>query len=95
MPYNDLQIPPSAQGKDGIEVLRAAIIDGGLYVTLRRAFDDPSAWGILLADVARQVAGAYAHEKMGETEDVVSAIRNAFTNEVEKPQNAGSIAPIE
>ncbi|MBV9243520.1 MAG: DUF5076 domain-containing protein, partial [Methylobacteriaceae bacterium] len=47
MAYNALQIPPGAQGKDGIEVLRAAVIEGGLHVTLRRAFDDPAAWGIL------------------------------------------------
>lgn len=94
MTYNALQIPPGAQGKEGIEVLRAAVIDGGLHVTLRRAFDDPRAWGILLADVARQVAGAYAHENLGAAEQTVASIRNAFMSEIETPENAGTIAPI-
>ncbi len=94
MSYNALKIPPSAEGKDGIEVLRAAIVEGGLHVTLRRAFDDPTAWGVLLADVARQVARAYVHEKLGNEEDVVETIRAIFLKEVAAPSQSGSIAPI-
>src|SRR3954469_12471426 len=60
--YDELQVPPGANQKGGIEVLRAGVVDGGLHVTLRRAFNDPKAWGILLADVARQVARVYAQE---------------------------------
>jgi hypothetical protein len=95
MAYNALQIPPSAAGKDGIEVLRAAVIEGGLHVTLRRAFNDPQAWGMLLADVARQVARAYSHEGLIEEQAAISHIRQAFVSEMDRPENTGNITPIE
>ncbi len=95
MTYNALNIPPSAEGKDGVEMLRAAIVEGGLHITLHRAFDDLAAWGVLLADVARQVARAYVHEKLGNEEDVVETIRAIFLKEVEASTQSGSIAPIE
>lgn len=95
MPYNALQIPPSAQGKDGLEVLRAAVIEGGLHVTLRRAFEDPRAWGMLLADVAQQVAQAYAQEDGRTIDDVVVQIREGFSGELDAPLNVGTISPIE
>src|SRR5687767_1870966 len=62
--YQALSIPPAGQERGGMEVLRSGIVDGELHVTLRPAFTDPQQWGRLLAEVARQVAGAYAHEKM-------------------------------
>ena len=92
--YNALQPPPSAHEKGGIEVLRAAVIDGGLHVTLRRAFNDPKAWGILLADVARQVARVYAQEGDEAEDNVVERIRDAFSSEIDAPANSGSIGPI-
>jgi len=94
MSYNALQIPPGAEGKDGIEVLRAAVIEGGLHVTLRRAFEDPRAWGVLLADVAHQVARVYAQQGAAEA-DVVNDIRAAFAAEIENPSNQSAIAPVE
>ncbi len=95
MPYHELQVPPRArEAKEGLEVLRAAVIDGGLHVTLRRAFDDPSAWGVLLADVAHQVARVYGQEGDKE-EDVLTKIRAAFATEVDTPLSEGSIGPID
>jgi hypothetical protein len=94
MAYNALQIPPGAQGKDGIEVLRAAVIEGGLHVTLRRAFDDPRAWGVLLADVAHQVARVYGQQGDNEA-DVLNHIRASFSTEIEAPANESSIGPVE
>ncbi len=94
MPYDALQIPPGAQGKDGLEVLRAAVIEGGLHVTLRRAFNDPRAWGVLLADVAHQVARVYAQQ--GDNQDeVLDQIRESFAAELDAPDNRGDIGPIE
>ena len=92
--YNALQPPPSAHEKGGIEVLRAAVIDGGLHVTLRRAFDDPQAWGVLLADVARQVARVYAQQGERAEDDVITTIRKAFDTEIDAPANPGSISPV-
>ena len=91
--YDALQIPPGADQKGGIEVLRAGVVDGGLHVTLRRAFNDPKAWGILLADVARQVARVYAQEGDEAEENVADRIRDAFAAEMDAPANSGTIAP--
>src|ERR671923_263754 len=60
--FDALHVPPTALEQGGVEVLRAAIVDGGLHVSLRRAFEDPEAWGMLIADVARHVARIYATE---------------------------------
>jgi hypothetical protein len=92
--YNALQIPPGAQEKGGVEVLRAAVIDGGLHVTLRRAFDDPQAWGILLADVARQVARVYDQQGERKEAEVMSVIRNAFATQMDAVADSGNIAPV-
>jgi hypothetical protein len=91
--YDALQIPPGANQKGGIEVLRAGVVDGGLHVTLR-AFNDPKAWGILLADVARQVARVYAQEGDEAEDNVVERIRDAFASEIDAPANSGTIGPI-
>ena len=40
--FDALHIPPAAMELGGVEVLRAVIVDGGLHVSLRRAFDDLS-----------------------------------------------------
>jgi hypothetical protein len=92
--YDALQIPPGAGQKGGVEVLRAGVVDGGLHVTLRRAFNDPKAWGILLADVARQVARVYAQEGDEAEDAVAERIRDAFASEMDAPANSGSIGPI-
>ncbi|MES1154956.1 MAG: DUF5076 domain-containing protein [Pseudorhodoplanes sp.] len=92
--YDTLQIPSNARDKGGIEVLRAGVVDGGLHVTLRRAFNDPQAWGILLADVARQVARVYAQEGDNEENDVITRIREAFGTEMDTPMNSLSIGPV-
>ena len=42
--FDALHVPPTALEQGGVEVLRAAIVEGGLHVSLRRAFDDPQAW---------------------------------------------------
>jgi hypothetical protein len=92
-PYDALQIPPAAAQKGGIEVLRAGVVEGGLHVMLRRAFNDPRAWGILLADVARQVSRVYGQETSAEEKDIVASIRDAFVAEVNAPANTGMIGP--
>jgi hypothetical protein len=92
--YDALQIPPGANQKGGVEVLRAGVVDGGLHVTLRRAFNDPKAWGILLADVARHVSRLYAQEGDEAEENVAERIRDAFAAEMDAPANSGTIGPI-
>lgn len=91
--YDALQVPPTAAEKGGIEVLRAGVVEGGLHVMLRRAFNDPRAWGVLLADVAKQVARIYAQEKNEDAAKVLANIRDALNAELEAPANPGMIGP--
>ena len=91
--YNALQVPGQGRDSAGIEVLRAAVIDGGLHVTLRRAFNDPQAWGVLLADVARQVARVYQEQGERAEDETIASIRKAFDTQINAPA-AGSISPV-
>ena len=56
-------LPPDVIGReDAIEVLRAFVVDGGLSIAFQRAFEEPDMWGLLLVDIARHAARAYARE---------------------------------
>jgi hypothetical protein len=92
--FDALHIPPAALEQGGVEVLRAVIIDGGLHVSLRRAFDDPEAWGMLIADVARHVARVYATEDKFREEETLARIRSIFEAEMDAPTDPGSTGAI-
>ena len=92
--FDALQIPPTALEQGGVEVLRAAIVDGGLHVSLRRAFDDPEAWGMLIADVARHVARIYATEDNFPEQQTIERIRALFNAEMDSPTDPGSTSAI-
>jgi hypothetical protein len=88
--FKALHIPPEALEKGGVEVLRAAIVEQGLHVSLQRAFDDPGTWGILLADIARHVSRVYAAETAGDETEIVDEIRRLFTAEFDNPTDTGT-----
>jgi hypothetical protein len=92
MAYNALQIPPSALEKGGAEVLRAAIVEGELVMSLRRAFDEPEAWGMLLGDVVKHVAQIYATETPLNKEDAAKRIVEAFAKEMASSDAPGTVA---
>ena len=43
--YDALNIPPAAKERGGVEILRCALVDGELHLTLRPVFNEPSDWG--------------------------------------------------
>jgi uncharacterized protein DUF5076 len=92
--YDALKAPPTALEKGGTEVLRAAIVEGGLHVSLRRAFDDPEAWGMLIADVTRHVARIYATESNIPEARTVERIRNIFDAEMDAPTDPGTTSAV-
>jgi hypothetical protein len=95
VPYQALQVPPAALERGGLEVLRCAVIDDGLHVTLRPVFDDTRMWGRVLADVARQLAHAYAHQERGNVADVIASIRLAFDHDLNVPPESHSeVGPL-
>ena len=68
------------------EVLRAWVANGGLVCNLRpTTWDDASAWGIVLADVARHVANAVQGAKGVPSEDTLRQIWHLFNSELGFP----------
>ena len=92
--FEALHIPPTALDQGGVEVLRAAIVDGGLHVSLRRAFDDPEAWGMLIADVTRHVARIYATEDKFREDETIERIRAIYEAEMDAPTDPGTTSAI-
>lgn len=90
----ELAIPPGAIATAGsTEVLRAFIVDGGLHVSLDPAFPNPDVWGVLLADIARHAARAYAaDDNCGETE-ALARIQAMLEAELDRPTDRGSTQP--
>jgi Domain of unknown function (DUF5076) len=83
-----LSIPPVAQrDKASFEVLRVWIAEQGQHVSIRSgAWDDPFAWGIVLADLARHIA--LAHEMQNEKIDkeaFLERLLEGFSAEIDSP----------
>jgi len=77
-----LEAPPLAREEpSAVEVLRIwSAPDGVQQLSLRTTWSDPGAWGLLLVDIARHAARAYARD--GIEEDVALArIHELFSAE--------------
>ena len=83
---NQLSTPPIATAdKDAVEVLRVWAAPGKpQQLTLRTTWNDPAAWGLVLADVARHAANAYAAEGHNRDE-VLARITAMFQAEWTQP----------
>ena len=92
--FDALHIPPAAMEQGGVEVLRAVIVDGALHVSLRRAFDDPEAWGMLIADITRHVARIYAGEGKFREEETIERIRALYDAEMDAPTDPGTTSAL-
>ena len=83
-----LRIPGAAM-KDprSLEVLRVWIANGQQHVALAFAmWEDPAAWGLLLADLAQHIAQAHAQQDDGvSAEDFLEEIRAGFEAEMDAP----------
>jgi hypothetical protein len=93
-PFDALNAPPVALEKGGTEILRGAIVEGGLHISLRRAFDDPEAWGMVIADLTRHVARIYATESKIPEERTIERIRNLFDAEMDAPTDPGTTSAV-
>jgi uncharacterized protein DUF5076 len=92
--FEALHVPPAAMDQGGVEVLRAVIVDGALHVSLRRAFDDPEAWGMLIADITRHVARIYATEDKFREEETIERVRALYDAEMDAPTDPGTTSAI-
>ena len=75
---------------DATEVLRAFVVDGGLSIAFARAFEEPDMWGLLLVDIARHAARAYARESGFTEEEALARILDMFEAEIARPTDVGS-----
>ena len=90
--FDALHVPPAALDQGGVEVMRAVIVDGALHVSLRRAFDDPEAFGMIIADITRHVGRIYA-DKFPE-EQTVERIRSIYNSEMDAPTDPGTTSAV-
>jgi Domain of unknown function (DUF5076) len=92
--FEEMQAPPDARERGGIEVLRASIVDGAVSVALRRSFDDPFTWGVLLVDLARHASRVYALEAGISEEDAFAQIADGMQAELARPTDPGSTTAL-
>ncbi|WFU37702.1 DUF5076 domain-containing protein [Bradyrhizobium sp. CB82] len=87
-------LPPDVIGReDAIEILRVFVLDGGLSMAFQRAFEEPDMWGLLLVDLARHAARAYARESEMSEEEALGRILDMFEAEIERPTDLGTTTP--
>jgi hypothetical protein len=83
-------LPPDVVGReDAVEVLRAFVLDQGLSISFMRAFEEPEMWGMLLTDIARHAARAFARENVCSEEEALARISEMFQAELARPTDQG------
>ena len=83
-----LDPPPAAvRDKASFELLRVWVAEQGQHVSLRSgAWEDPFAWGIVLADLARHIVNAEAlHRKDLDRDAFLERVLEGFHAEIESP----------
>ena len=83
-----LDIPLAAQrDKASFEVMRVFIAEQGQHVSIQSgAWEDPFAWGIVLADLARHIALAHQMQNPKVDQDAFMArLLEGFQAEIENP----------
>ena len=87
---NEQPLPPDVIGReDATEVLRAFVVDGGLSIAFQRAFEEPDMWGLLLVDIARHAARAYAREAEYTEDEALARIVEMFEAEIDAADRHG------
>ena len=83
-----LEPPPAAsRDKASFELLRVWVAEQGQHVSLRSGtWEDPFAWGIVLADLARHIVNAEAlHRKDLDRDAFLERVLEGFHAEIESP----------
>lgn len=79
------EVPGSGEA-DSVELLRVWIEGDALHCSLHpEAFEEPSAWGAILADVVRNLADAVQQQNGTPAEQTVRNILSAFQGELRTP----------
>jgi hypothetical protein len=88
----ELIVPPEARADPAaVELVRAWVAKGALHCTLNiGVWEDPAAWGLALADLARHVANAHQERGGLPAEECVARIRAGFDAEMDAPTDSAS-----
>lgn len=83
---SELKIPDAAKADSkAVEILRIWLSDGSQRVSLKTGvWDDPKAWGLMLADLARHGANAYAVDG-ADREETLRRVVHGFQIEMDSP----------
>jgi hypothetical protein len=89
--YDQLLIPGAAKtDQNSLEVIRVWVANQNQHFTLRVGlWDDPAAWGLLLADLARNVAKSYEQDAALDAKATLDRIKSAFNVELDDPTEGG------
>jgi len=72
----------ASYGSNSAEILSVWLSDGAPHYTfLPNVWDDPSGWGILLSDLMKDIARAYAINSHQNVSDVLARIHEGFNAE--------------
>ena len=82
-----LDIPPVAKRDGaGVEIARVWAAEGAQHVSLRPdIWEDPFAWGIMLADFAQHVTNAYEQLEGRDRDEALRRIREGLDAELDGP----------
>jgi hypothetical protein len=79
---------------DAFELARLWVANQALHVTLQsNVWQDPATWGVMLVDLARHVARAYAQLEGRDPQVVLERIQAGFQAEFEKQTSKAAGAP--
>jgi hypothetical protein len=76
---------PDSSGPSAIELVRAQLVGDELRCTVVNPFDDPSLWGVVLADLARVVAQKFQEHEGKDPDATLRSIRDAFEQTLSEP----------
>jgi hypothetical protein len=77
---SDIASDPKAQ-----EILSLWIIDGSPFCLIQVGWNNPAAWGLALADVARMIGNALRDSQGIDPKEAVTVLRELFNRELDQP----------
>jgi hypothetical protein len=89
---NELSVPEAARrDPNSLEILRVWIANNAQHVSLQTGiWDDPVAWGIMLADLARHVANSYYIDAGLDKNQSLERIKAGWAAEMDSPTDEPS-----
>ena len=86
MKARELPIPCAASNDQAaLELVRVWVVKGAQHFTIATVRKDPSVWGIMLVDLAKNIASAYVQAEGRSFQTVLAQIREGFGAEWDSP----------